>query len=118
MHRRRRNPEENALGKDHALAIKTNSEVSENFHRELDKRLGLTADDETGQLEKVINSIEITPQPRAIPLSVMTRGVGTTTSIFYSRVETTWNLQAIEEIATIHQVYRVCTICGPTLYAR
>lgn len=84
-----------------------NKEVdSKNLH-DINVRLGLVTEDETGQLASVIDNIDLSPQPRAIPLSITTRGVGIATAIHYSKVETTWNLAAVEVIATIHQVYRV-----------
>lgn len=48
-----------------------------------------------------------TTQKKAVPLSVATRAVGFGTAIFYDRACSTWTLQAISDIATIHQVYRV-----------
>lgn len=84
-----------------------NTEFMSTYMKELDKKLGLLNTDETGRIEQTISNITITPTKRAIPLSTTTRAVGTTTAIFYSRAVTTWNLNAIEEIATIHQVYRV-----------
>lgn len=71
------------------------------------KQYKLFDTDDTKQLETTANSIQLTVQKRAVPLSVTTRSVGFATSIFYDRAASTWTLSAISEIATIHQVYRV-----------
>lgn len=58
-------------------------------------------------MRDVISRIHLVVQPQAIPLSVTTRGIGFNVALFYDRAITTWNLQQITAIATIHQVYRV-----------
>lgn len=104
---RKRQGKGSRVSNEEKFRNRRNKEVdSKNLH-DINVRLGLITEDETGQLASVIDNIDLSPQPRAIPLTVTTRGVGITTAIHYSRVETTWNLRAIEEIATIHQVYRV-----------
>lgn len=60
-----------------------------------------------GQLLRSVNSVQLTQQERAIPLTVATRGVGFITAIVYRRTCTTWDLGAISMIATIYQIYRV-----------
>lgn len=74
---------------------------------EIETKYKLFETDDTKQLEKIANTIQITTQKRAIPISVSTRSIGFATAIFYDRASSTWNLRAIAEIATIHQVYRV-----------
>lgn len=51
--------------------------------------------------------MSLTVQERAKPISVATRGVGIVCSVEYSRMITTWDLNAISEICTIYQFYRV-----------
>lgn len=78
----------------------------EEFRRGIAERMGLFSRDE-GQLAQVVNSVQLTQQTRAVPLTVATRGVGFATAIVYRRTCTTWNLEAIAMIATVHQIYRV-----------
>lgn len=86
--------------------IRKNADVETSRLTEIDRKLGLISTDETGQLERTLNNSQLTLQKTAVPLSVTTRAVGTTTTI-YSRAVTTWNIAAIEEIATIYQVFRI-----------
>lgn len=86
---------------------RVNNQTEDKRLHDIDVKLGLISSDETGQLSSIISNVQITPSRRAIPITATSRGVGTTTAIFYSRAVTTWNLAAISEIATIHQVYRV-----------
>lgn len=84
-----------------------NQEVENTRLRDIEKRLGLFDLDESKQLEKVTNTIQLTQQRTAVPMSVTTRAVGISSAIFYDRATITWNLQAIADIATIYQIYRV-----------
>lgn len=63
--------------------------------------------DELAAVEEGLKSMRLTLQPRAIPMTVATRGVGFASAIEYSRMITTWNVEAIEAICTIHQYFRV-----------
>ncbi|KAL0276767.1 UNVERIFIED_CONTAM: hypothetical protein PYX00_004268 [Menopon gallinae] len=65
------------------------------------------SDDEMAVLEESLKSMRLTVQPRAIPMPVATRGVGFASAIEYSGMITTWNVEAIEVICSIHQYYRV-----------
>ncbi|CAH2228959.1 jg26652 [Pararge aegeria aegeria] len=64
------------------------------------KRLGVFNLD-AEQLEKSIQSIMISVQPRAIQLPVATRGVGFTTVAEYSRMTSTWNPETVNAICSI-----------------
>jgi len=84
-----------------------NHEVDQNNRREISARLGLLDSDELRRVKEAVSNIKLTQQPVAIPISTTTRSVGFAVALFYDRAVTTWNLQQIEMIATIHQVYRV-----------
>lgn len=84
-----------------------NAQAEEKRLTDIANKYKLFEYDETKQLEAVANTVQITAQKKAVPLSVTTRGVGFGTAIFYDRACSTWTQQAISEIATIHQVYRV-----------
>ena len=64
-------------------------------------------DESTAELEQALNSMAISVQPTAVPLPVATRGVGFAAVVEYLKMCTTWSLQAIAEICTIHHYYRV-----------
>lgn len=74
---------------------------------DIEKHFGITSRDADGQLSSVINAVQLTPQRRAIPLSITTRAVGVATTIAYDRAVSAWSQQSIADILTIHQMYRV-----------
>lgn len=84
-----------------------NQEFDTKNRRQISTRLGWLDSDESRRLKELVYTIKLTQKPQAIPLSVTTRSVGFTVALFYDRSVTTWNLQQIEAIATIHQFYRV-----------
>lgn len=82
-------------------------QVVADFRKNIERKFEMFSNDSDKQLESVVNNVQTTPRQRAIPLSVSTRGVGFATAVAYERTCTTWNMEAISEIATVHQVYRV-----------
>lgn len=81
--------------------------ILEKYRADLRRKL---LGDESGELETALNNMSLTVQERAKPISVATRGVGIVCSVEYSRMVTTWDLNAISEICTIYQFYRVTLI--------
>ncbi|XP_052868866.1 uncharacterized protein LOC128277063 [Anopheles cruzii] len=74
-----------------------------------DARLGSLSQDEYSSLASALARLGQRVQCRqlAIPLTVTTRGVGVATAIAYDHAATTWDVENIRTILTIHQMYRV-----------
>lgn len=58
-------------------------------------------------VEQGVNSLSLTFQQFARPLSISTRGVGFAASAAYTRLVSAWSAQEVSDICTIHQFYRV-----------
>lgn len=74
--------------------------------KRIESNFSIFSKDSDEQLNAAVNAVQLTPQKRAVPLEV-TRGVGFATAICYERTCTTWSLEALSDIITVHQVYRV-----------
>ncbi|KAL0276768.1 UNVERIFIED_CONTAM: hypothetical protein PYX00_004269 [Menopon gallinae] len=85
--------------------IKMNQRQYEARRKEIEKNF--FSDEEMAAVEESLRAMKLTVQPRAIPMTVATCGVGFASAIEYSRMTTTWNIEAIEVICTIYQYYRV-----------
>lgn len=82
-------------------------QVLKEFHRSIEEKYKLFDSDKDQKLEQVVSLVQLSVQPRAVPLSVTTRGVGFATAVAYQRSCTTWSWSAVSEIASVHVVYRV-----------
>lgn len=78
--------------------------ILEKYRADLRRKL---LGDESGELEVALTNMSLTTQERAKPISVSTRGVGIVSSVEYSRIVTTWSMEAIVEICSIYSFYRV-----------
>lgn len=75
--------------------------------RRRDETFGFLTKDVDQSLSNVVNAVQLTLQRLALPLSVATRGVGAATAVAYDRATITWNIEAIRQILSVHQMYRV-----------
>lgn len=106
--RRRNRQGKNSKAKNEERFLeRTGQQALKAFRQGILEKFEMFSNDKESQLATAVQNLQIVSQPKAIPLSISTRGVGFATAIAYERTTTTWNLATIAEIATIHQVYRV-----------
>lgn len=65
------------------------------LRKRIESNFSMFSKDTDEQLKTAVNAVQLTPQKRAVPLEVTTRGVGFATAISYERTCTTWSLNAI-----------------------
>lgn len=82
---------------------------------EISKRWGFSMSDDMEEVTKSLDAIHVPVVQRARPMPIATRGIGVAAAIEYMKMTATWNFNAISEICSIHQYYRVTL---HLLYAR